>query len=309
MKKKTVVLLLCTMSVVLASCGKTTDAKNEVQETTEVAVTEPETETEIDENGTEAVNETETAEETVSGGKFIVTLEEANESYQADDGTVIYEDAYSYPKLDADQDREAAEAINADITELEKEHKAGIETMIGYAKEDYGYYKDASTETATEEEGGLSLYDFFPYSSEETSTVERNDDGIFSFVVYNYDFSGGAHGNYTYSGYNYDAKTGARLVLTDLAGDGDAFKQNILSDIEAQCQTPEYQELLFPEYMDYLEDSIFEDTAWYLTDEGLTITCPPYALGPYAAGNIDFKISYDTLETYGLKSEYRYQAD
>ena len=47
MKKKTVVLLLCTMSVVLASCGKTTDAKNEVQETTEVAVTEPETETEI----------------------------------------------------------------------------------------------------------------------------------------------------------------------------------------------------------------------------------------------------------------------
>ena len=44
MKKKTVVLLfLCTMSVVLASCGKTTDAKNEVQETTEVAVTEPET--------------------------------------------------------------------------------------------------------------------------------------------------------------------------------------------------------------------------------------------------------------------------
>ena len=38
MKKKTVVLLLCSMSVVLASCGKTTDAKNEVQETTEVAV-------------------------------------------------------------------------------------------------------------------------------------------------------------------------------------------------------------------------------------------------------------------------------
>ena len=158
MKKKTVVLLLCTMSVVLASCGKTTDAKNEVQETTEVAVTEPETETEID--------ETETAEEAESGGKFIVTLEEANESYQADDGTVIYEDAYSYPKLDADHDKEAAEAINADITELEKEHKSGIEAMIGYAKEDYGYYKDANTETATEEEGGLSLYDFFPYSSE-----------------------------------------------------------------------------------------------------------------------------------------------
>lgn len=153
MKKKTVVLLLCTMSVVLASCGKTTDAKNEVQETTEVAVTEPETETEIDENGTEAVNETETAEEAESGGKFIVTLEEANESYQADDGTVIYEDAYSYPKLDADHDKEAAEAINADITELEKEHKSGIEAMIGYAKEDYGYYKDANTETATEEAG------------------------------------------------------------------------------------------------------------------------------------------------------------
>jgi len=153
MKKKTVVLLLCTMSVVLASCGKTTDAKNEVQETTEVAVTEPETETEIDENGTEAVNETETAEEAESGGKFIVTLEEANESYQADDGTVIYEDAYSYPKLDADHDKEAAEAINADITELEKEHKSGIEAMIGYAKEDYGYYKDANTETARKLEG------------------------------------------------------------------------------------------------------------------------------------------------------------
>ena len=66
------------------------------------------------------MNEIETAEEAESGGKFIVTLEEANESYQADDGTVIYEDAYSYPKLDADQDKEAAEAINADITELVK---------------------------------------------------------------------------------------------------------------------------------------------------------------------------------------------
>ena len=307
MKKKTVVLLLCTMSVVLASCGKTTDAKNEVQETTEVAVTEPETETEIDKTETETMTETTPEEE--SSGKFIVTLEEINESYPADDGTVIYEDAYSYPKLDSDHDREAAQAINADITGLEKEHKTGIETMIGYAKEDYSYYKEESTETATEGEEGLSLYDFFPYSSEETSTVERNDDGIFSFVVYSYDFSGGAHGSYAYSGYNYDARTGARLMLTDLSGDADTFKQNILSDIETQCQTPEYQDLLFPEYMDYLEDAIFEDTAWYLTKEGLTITCPPYALGPYAAGNIDFKISYDTLETYGLKSEYRYQAD
>lgn len=303
MKKKSVALLLCTMSVLFASCGKTTDAGSGVQDST--AVTEAGTETGTAE--TNGGNVTEAASATEITGEFEVTLEEKTDSVSADDGTEIFRDTYNYPKVSSHKNKEAADAIDHDIRELEKTHKTGIETMTGYAKDDYTYWKEGNTEAAADADTELAA--IFPYASESTATVERNDAGIFSFCVYSYAFTGGAHGNYSYTGYNYDAGTGARLALTDLAEDADSFKQNILSDIEAQCATDAYKDLLFPEYADYLEDTVFGEDNWYLTDTGLVITCPPYAIGPYASGNIDFTISYDTLKTYGLKSSYVYQAD
>lgn len=312
MKKKTVALLLCTMSVLFASCGKTADAGNGAGENMTATEAESETvipETEEIQTGTEADAETETdvktetAAETKMEEKFDVTLEEINESFPADDGTVIFESTYSYPNLSSDSKKEAADAISRDIAELEQQYKTESEEIRGYAKEDYAYRLEEGTES------GMEFGRFVPYESDSTSTVERNDAAIFSFVVYSYDYSGGAHGSYIYSGYNYDAATGARLLLTDLAEDADSFKQNILSNIEAQCQTDAYKDMLFPEYMECLEDALSRDTGWYLTQEGLTITCAPYELGPYSSGNIDFTISYDELGTYGIKSAYLYQAD
>lgn len=291
MKKKNVAFLMCAMSVVLSSCGQAANTNKEVNNSKEVQEIVTETET---------VSETESetaADEWKDGAFFGVQIEETSDSYTADDGTEIFVDSYSYPELTGGN-AGTAEKINADIRAMKEGRKARVDEVAGYAKEDYQY--------RVEENAGADMetMPFESYCMDDVSSIGRNDEKIFSFILYSYEYSGGAHGYGACTGYNYDASTGERLSLTDLSEDGDAWKENILNYVGEQCKTEEYQTRLFEEYEDYLTDAVFAENNWFFTEDGLTVTCSPYAIGPYASGSIDFEIPYETLQEFGLKDCY-----
>lgn len=291
MKKKSVALLLCTMSVVLSSCGQAANTNTGVKNSETVQEIVPETEAVA-----KTENETET-DDRKDGAFFGVKIEENSDSYTADDGTEIFVGTCSYPELTGGN-TEAAEKINTDIQAMKEEREARVAEIVGYAKDDYQYRIEENEGVDTEMMG------FYSYSEEDTSSVGRNDERVFSFILNSYEYTGGAHGYGFYAGYNYDASTGERLSLTDLSEDGNAWKENILSYVEEKCKTEEYQELLFEEYETCLTDAVFAEDNWFFTEDGLTITCSPYAIGPYASGSINFEIPYETLQEFGLKDCY-----
>ena len=299
MKKKYVIAILFTAMVFMTSCGQ--KAVENTGDNTIIESTENKTEAETEEvANTEDVEiqNTEYEADAIGEGCFWVQMEEQSESYKADDGKEIFTNLQNYPKLSSKEKSEIAEIINADIESMQTNNKKDAEEQLKLAKEDYAYRMETAT-SDTEE-----IFLPFPYQIQSTSVVMRNDAKIFSFAVDDYAYFGGAHGEGGTTGYNYDAMTGERLKLDDLAEDASAFKNHIRSYVKEQCEKEVYKERVFEEYETYLDDAIFAEDSWYFTENGILISCPPYSLGCYAAGSINFEISYETLKAYGLKEDY-----
>ncbi|KAA6447619.1 DUF3298 and DUF4163 domain-containing protein [Bacillus swezeyi] len=129
-------------------------------------------------------------------------------------------------------------------------------------------------------------------SAYETSyKVKYNDGEKLSFLIYDYQFSGGAHGMYTVTSYNYDFGKHQRVNLTDLLNNQakiEKAKNYIYSYIN------EHPEQF---YSDLKKSDIHldENTAFYYTNNGISIVFQQYDIAPYAAGNQEIKIPASLL--------------
>lgn len=226
-----------------------------------------------------------------------IEMQSEKEDLTADDGTIYYTTSYVYPVISIEGNADAAEKVNADV-------RSRIDSFLDnteveeWAKEGYEYHISEESE-----------YPFLSYCSDLTFDVQRSDNSVISFTMTNYSFSGGAHGNYLTQGVNYDAKTGKLLTFADLSGDADAFHEDTLAYNQDLARTEVYQMRMFSEDMlsdGSLESVLYADDAWYLSTSGPTFISNPYALGPYAAGTIEFVIPYADLADMGFAAGYAY---
>lgn len=224
-----------------------------------------------------------------------VTFQTEENNETAEDGTPIYTSVTVYPVVSIEGNESAADKINTDIQTRVDAFWSDTATL-DMAKEYYQY-------SLTEESG----YDFLGYSSDLDFTVTRADSNVISFAVTYYSFSGGAHGNYTTIGVNYNPKSGELIDFSDLSENTDTFHANTLSFIKELAGSESYQEKLFaPPSEEELESTLYADEKWYFSTSGLVFISDPYLLGPYASGLITFTIPYSDLTDMGLKEEYQY---
>ena len=316
MKKKYVSILLAAAlsAITLSACGtensSDTDAGLEISDIeddeTESGNPQDAPQTEEDTNGAE--NTGEPSDTDVTSGlpnaeeqenqenPISVTFEETSDEVKGDDGTVIFTSGTQRPVVSIKGAEDIAEKINADIAAYYDTFSH--DETLSMAKEDYA--------ASLGEDG----WDFIGYSSEISAKVTRMDEAVIAFEITVYDFTGGAHGNYGSIGRNYSAKTGELLAFDEICEDYEAFHATALDYMINLAETPAYQDKLFgPPSKDDLDSTLFNPESWVFTKSGISFLAAPYVLGPYASGEIYFRLPYEKAYDLGLKEDYRYDGN
>ncbi|MCH5250988.1 MAG: DUF3298 and DUF4163 domain-containing protein [Lachnospiraceae bacterium] len=306
MKRPCNTLLLAAIAstaLICSSCGNRNDLGNNnptTDEMTQVSddklLSDATTESN-DMNATE--DENKPADEAVSddgkGDGVSIETKSFEDKETAEDGTLIYERSYDVPTVTIAGNEAASEKINADLQSRIDAFTAS-EQMKNDARE---FYEVAAKEDFT----------FMEYVDSLGFGAARADTNVISFVITTYSFTGGAHGLEQTFGINYDAVTGELIDFADLSDDPDKFYNDTLEYNKELAQTDEYKERMFEaDFLeeDALENVLYADKKWYLSDEGLVFISNPYELGPYAAGIIEFTIPYSELSGMGLKEDFNY---
>lgn len=161
--------------------------------------------------------------------------------------------------------------------------------VYAIAKSDYGYRKEDA------EANGIQL-NFEPYYYGQSYELKRADGEVISLISITETYYGGAHGSQVIAGVNYDAQTGEKLSLSDIWSEERLFRETCEKEILtlAEEKTKEIGEVFFSNYEESVPDLI-ADGLWYFSGEGLVFISQEYMLQPYAAGTIEFEISYDKL--------------
>ncbi|MCR5342154.1 MAG: hypothetical protein K6E70_02170 [Butyrivibrio sp.] len=136
----------------------------------------------------------------------------------------------------------------------------------------------------------------------------RSDGRVFSFVVSNYTYLAGAHGYNDYTNYNIDPVTGKEIKFDDVMKVSDDFAQ-IVKD-ELIKQNDDLDECMDKEsFIEGMPGRLKDDAkglCWAIGYDGVWLFFEDYAMGSYAAGSRNVKISWfdhpelftDTYQNY-----------
>lgn len=167
-------------------------------------------------------------------------------------------------------------------------------------------YIDSCTESAKEHSEQTT--DFYGYSVSQTYQVMRSDTRILSILEDYYEYAGGAHPSYYISGINFDAVTGKRLTLEDIAVNPEEFQQQALAYVLDYLKNSDVgqEDGFYDDYESIIQET-YSNTSWYFTAAGITFVYNPYEIAPYAAGNFEITLPAAEFEPL-LKEEYRTSA-
>lgn len=284
MQKRFLTLLLTTV-LCAAGCASSDDTIPTIKEDTPEQV--PETET-----STERAVLPETAD---TPGIRIDTLTDSASYYASEDpGDCVLNVSASYPKVTIAGNPDASDKINDTI--LQELH-----TFLAFEKENAGYAEE-NRKSILEIEGVPPE----PYTASLSYEIKRCDEKIVSFVMTQYDFTGGAHGNSWSYGMTFDTAAGTRIYLSALYDSTDSFFKMLSDELAGQAALAAYEKYIDKNIAVDLGEAFLGDSpCWYLDRSGLSFISNPYVLGPYAAGTFEFNIPYDKLD--GLKPKYTYE--
>ncbi len=275
--------------IILGGCGADKETSvpeiefpgNNAEETVEAQPesTQPEQES-------EEASETEAEEQTVEeivGSAPAVSITKAEKEWYTDDGeTLLFTAEASAVTLESGGYEALAAALSEHWPGM---RDADYEELIGYAKDDYTDREDKN--------------DFYNYSISSDIWLTRSDSTVISFGELYSDYTGGAHGNYGYSGTTFDVESGRELALSDILSDAEGFYAKAVDYIVEELEA-NYSDELFPEYRDYVAGTFDADRylCWYLNAGGIVLIYNPYEVGPYAMGVAEVLLPYDTFAEF-----------
>lgn len=121
-----------------------------------------------------------------------------------------------------------------------------------------------------------------------------NQNGLFSVVLMDYQYTGGAHGGTVQSSFTFDLATGIALKLSDLMDSATDFtgfiNTAIRNEINRWVAEGGISEFEFSKFKD-----IGVDPAFYLTNDAVVFYFQEYSYFPYAAGIQEFTVTYTDL--------------
>lgn len=124
-----------------------------------------------------------------------------------------------------------------------------------------------------------------PWETAFDFTETYNRDGLLSLYTDAYEFTGGAHGNTVRRGDTWEVATGTPRTLYSFFPGVKRPKQHIIEQIleEARKQNAGGEHLFFEEYETKIREQ-FDPNRFYLTEQGIAVFYPLYAISPYAEG-------------------------
>ncbi|MDH2881693.1 DUF3298 and DUF4163 domain-containing protein [Bacillus cytotoxicus] len=141
---------------------------------------------------------------------------------------------------------------------------------------------------------------FQPYVANVDYKITLNKLPLLSLYVNYYQYTGGAHGLYTWKANTFDVNKKKLLHLDDLFKKNNAYQDIIRTEIVRQIKQNE--SIYFP---DAAEKVINTKKFYYFLDpDYLTVYFPLYEIAPYSSGIPQFRISYTLLQN-SLKPYYQ----
>ncbi len=134
--------------------------------------------------------------------------------------------------------------------------------------------------------------------------VTFNRDGLFSVVLMDYQYAGGAHGGTVQTSYTIDLSNGKILALSDLmdrsADYTSCLNASVRREIDRRAEAGVLQEFEFSPF-----STIGPEPQYYLSNGALVLYFQEYAYFPYAAGIQEFAVPLDELGTL-LAAQYAF---
>lgn len=238
-----------------------------------------------------------------------IQLDRVEKTLKADDGQVLVRYAYDQPTVTLSGNPTAQQAIQSDLNQLIQND------LISYAKEELL----PLAQNDYQEQGSLEQ----PYFSDLNLTIQRTDNMVISIVTDQVSYAGGAHGGDYRSSKNYQTQTGGQLTFAML---GNSFRSTATKLVTAEAK--QQADVLFDDYLDNMSHIVLDGTedpkdiynfdakiapTFYLTNQDIVFISREYELQSYAAGILEFPISYDAfgsnLNPSYLPSNYGTNAD
>lgn len=180
-------------------------------------------------------------------------------------------------------------------------------TVEGYYEKDNTETLDEMTEEAQNHLQGmkeLEDYDYdvsqFPiYYMDKTASLERSDSSVISFSNMDYEYWGGAHGNYATYGYTVDVESCSELKFEDIITDMEGFRAEAVPYVTDKLYE-DYGDDLFPEYAETVGSTFGGEyePSWFLNATGIVIVFQTYEVGPYAMGQAVVTLPYSQFGKY-----------
>jgi hypothetical protein len=141
------------------------------------------------------------------------------------------------------------------------------------------------------------------YSFNNEHTVEGfsllSDKNIYSYGIDRYVYMGGAHGLSNRIYFNFDLKTGRKILENDLFVKGyeksltELIKKRIIEESKENNDTEPIIDL---EDTDFWIDSIKPNGNFYITDESINYVFNPYEIAPYYMGQTEVSLPFSRIK-------------
>lgn len=165
-------------------------------------------------------------------------------------------------------------------------HAAAEKWSSDYVKE----YRETNLEFAKEFESGEPSGGVFNWENQLNGYFSGRHEDIVSYTVYNYIYSGGAHGTTTEVSVNMNKNTGKLVNEADffIPGYREALSGILSSHLRDALPDQESYDALFVK-------DIEPNGNFKLSEEGITYIYGQYEIGPYYLGIIKVTIPWDEL--------------
>ncbi|WP_411348659.1 PdaC/SigV domain-containing protein [Paenibacillus sp. WLX2291] len=130
--------------------------------------------------------------------------------------------------------------------------------------------------------------------------VTYNQNGVISFLLTDYQFLGGAHGDDILTGMTFSLKDGKPVKLDDLLKSNTSYRQDLKKLLQADIRKhADDMGVSLEQFNDLSKSSSKYLDNYYLTDSGFNVFFQKYDIAPGAAGNPEFEFTFSQL----LKSD------
>ena len=273
------ILLAAALALLLAACGRTSGPAQDTsvpEESVPLESASPApTETAEGTDAPESPAPTESGDPETA--EPVWTDQVFAEDITAADGTVVMSVDYVFPAIEDAGSVPAWQKISDYYTQEGKAYMDTARELAGYAEGDY-------------EVAQVMGEDFLPYGESHSYRIAYQGGGVVSIVrsYYANSVTGAAHpANYQFSE-QFDLETGDALTLSTFFSDFTTAREEILDLLAQKAAGAGYTR----------EDLAgqFNESYFYLTEEGFVFYYQPDTLAPYAAGLLEFSIPYGELE-------------